>query len=181
MDASQSYWADRSWNAFPGGSLGEYNLPQDLSVVLTQGKGSKVFDTLGREYIDLTMGWGSVMLGHAHPAIGEAVRKQVDLGSNFAYVSQPALELAETMIEAIPCAEKVRFCASGTEATMYAVRFARAFTGRSKIVKFEGAYHGANEVGTMSLFPQQSLDFPKSEPTSAGFPKEVHENTLIAP
>ncbi len=173
--------AARSWNVFPGGSLGEYNLPQDLSIILTHGKGSKVYDTLGREYIDLTMGWGSVMLGHAHAGIAEAVKKQVDLGSNFAYVSQPALELAETMIEAIPCAEKVRFCASGTEATMYAVRFARAFTGRSKIIKFEGAYHGANEIGTLSLFPQKSLDFPKAEPTSAGFLKAVHENTLITP
>jgi len=119
-----SNWASRSWNAFPGGSLGEYNLPQDLSIVLTHGRGSKVYDTLGREYIDLTMGWGSVMLGHAHAGIAEAVKKQVDLGSNFAYVSQPALELAETMIGAIPCAKKVRFCASGTEATMYAARFA---------------------------------------------------------
>ncbi|MBV7331820.1 aspartate aminotransferase family protein [Chloroflexi bacterium TSY] len=176
-----SKWADRSWNAFPGGSLGEYNLPEGLSIVLTHGQGSKVYDTLGREYIDLTMGWGSVMLGHAYTGIAEAVKKQVDLGSNFAYVSQPALELAETMIEAIPCAEKVRFCASGTEATMYAVRFARAFTGRSKIIKFEGAYHGANEIGTMSLFPKQSFDFPQAEPTSAGFLKAVHENTLIVP
>jgi glutamate-1-semialdehyde 2,1-aminomutase len=127
------------------------------------------------------MGWGSVMLGHAHTGIAEAVKKQAELGSNFAYVSQPALELAETMIEAVPCAEKVRFCASGTEATMYAVRFARAFTGRNKIVKFEGAYHGANEIGTMSLFPQMSLDFPQTEPTSAGFLQAVQENTLIAP
>jgi glutamate-1-semialdehyde 2,1-aminomutase len=176
-----SKWAARSWKVFPGGSLGEYNLPQDLSIILTHGKGSKVYDTLGQEYIDLTMGWGSVMLGHAHAGIAEAVKKQADLGSNFAYVSQPALELAETMIEAIPCAEKVRFCASGTEATMYAVCFARAFTGRNKIVKFEGAYHGANEIGTMSLFPQKSLDFPQTEPASAGFLQAVQENTLIAP
>ncbi len=178
---TQTNWADRSWNVFPGGSLGEYDLPPEQSVVLSHGHGSKVFDTLGREYIDLTMGWGSVMLGHAHPAIAEAVIKQVERGSNFAYVSQPALELAETMIEAIPCAEKVRFCASGTEATMYTVRFARAFTGRSKIVKFEGAYHGANEIGTMSLFPQQLRNFPQSEPTSAGFPQNVIDNVLIAP
>jgi glutamate-1-semialdehyde 2,1-aminomutase len=181
MTESQNQWATRSWNVFPGGSLGEYNLPQELSVVLTHGKGSRVYDTLGREFIDLTMGWGSVMLGHAHPGIVSAVKKQVEQGSNFAYVSQPTLELAELMIEAIPCAEKVRFCASGTEATMYMVRFARAFTGRSKIVKFEGAYHGANEIGTMSLFPQKLLDFPNTEPTSAGYLQAVHDNTLIAP
>ncbi len=178
---TQTQWAGRAWNAFPGGSLGEYNLPQDLSIVLTHGQGSKVYDTLGREYIDLTMGWGSVILGHAHNGIAQAVKKQVDQGSNLAYVSQPTLELAEALIEAIPCAEKVRFCASGTEATMYAVRFARAFKNRSKIVKFEGAYHGANEIGTMSLFPRKLLDFPKNEPTSAGFPQNVVDNVLIAP
>ena len=177
----KNQWAERSWNVFPGGSLGEYNLPKELSIVLTHGKGAKVYDTLGREYIDLTMGWGSVMLGHGHEGIAEAVKNQVERGSNFAYVSQPALELAEMMVESIPCAEKVRFCASGTEATMYAVRFARAFAQRSKIVKFEGAYHGANDVGTMSLFPQQLLDFPTREPTSAGFPQAVSDNILVAP
>ncbi len=181
MTLTSNNWAKRSWNVFPGGSLGEYNLPQALSIVLTHGKGSKVYDTQGHEYIDLTMGWGSILLGHADKEIVEAVKKQVERGSNFAYVSQPTLELAEELIQAIPCAEKVRFCASGTEATMYAVRLARAFKGRSKIVKFEGAYHGANEIGTMSLFPQKSLDFPQPEPTSAGFPQGAVDNTLIAP
>lgn len=149
--------------------------------MLTHGKGSKVYDTRKREFIDLTMGWGSVILGHSHPSISTAVKRQVELGSNFAYVSRPTLELAEALIEAIPCAEKVRFCASGTEATMHAVRFARAFTGRSKIVKFEGAYHGANEFGSLSLFPQKLLDFPTAEPTSAGIPRSTAENVLIAP
>jgi glutamate-1-semialdehyde 2,1-aminomutase len=181
MPQPADQWASRSWNVFPGGSLGEYNLPQELAVVLTHGQGSKVYDTLGREFIDLTMGWGSVMLGHAHKGIAAAVRKQVELGSNFAYISRPTLELAERMVEAIPCAEKVRFCASGTEATMYSTRFARAFTGRSKIIKFEGAYHGANAVGTLSLFPQKLLNFPTAEPTSAGFLKSAYDNTLIAP
>lgn len=174
-------WPQRSHAVFPGGSLGEYNLPPELTRVLTHGNGCRVHDTEGREYIDLTMGWGSVMLGHAHPAVVEAVQRQVALGANFSYVTVPAVELAETMIEAIPCAEQVRFCASGTEATMYAVRFARAFMQRDKIVKFEGAYHGANEFGSVSLFPQKLLDFPASEPTSAGIPKAESENILIAP
>lgn len=181
MTASSNEWGRRSWNVFPGGSLGEYNLPRELSIVLSHGKGSKVYDADGTEYIDFTMGWGSVILGHAHPGICERVREQVERGSNFSYVSKPALELAEELVRAVPCAEKVRFCASGTEATMYAVRFARAFTGRDKIVKFEGAYHGGNEFGSISLFPQKLLDFPTANPTSAGVPKSACREVLIAP
>jgi glutamate-1-semialdehyde 2,1-aminomutase len=127
------------------------------------------------------MGWGSVILGHGHQKIYEAVVRQAEQGSNFSYVSGPALELAEELVRAVPCAEKVRFCASGTEATMYAVRFARAFKGREKIVKFEGAYHGGNEFGTISLFPQQLYHFPTANPTSAGIPKATCNEVLIAP
>ena len=171
----------RSWQVFPGGSLGEYNLPPELSIVLSHGAGSRVYDSEGAEYIDFTMGWGSAILGHAHPKLCEAVQKQVMLGSNFSYVSKPALELAEELVRAVPCARKVRFCASGTEATMYAVRFARAFTGRDMIVKFEGAYHGANEFGSISLFPQKLLDFPTANPTSAGITQNTCSEVLVAP
>ena len=181
MKDSANEWSQRSWRVFPGGSLGEYNLPRELSIVLSRGKGARVYDTTGREFIDLTMGWGSVILGHGHRKIYEAVVRQAEQGSNFSYVSGPALELAEELVRAVPCAEKVRFCASGTEATMYAVRFARAFKGREKIVKFEGAYHGGNEFGTISLFPQQLLDFPTVNPTSAGIPKATCNDVLIAP
>src|SRR5262249_32744881 len=73
------------------------------------------------------------------------------------------------------------FCASGTEATSYAVRLARAFTGRAKILKFEGAYHGANEIGTLSLFPRRMFEFPRGEPTSAGFPEAALADILVAP
>lgn len=181
MESVQNEWARRSWELFPGGSLGEYNVPRELSLVLSRGRGARVFDTAGRDFVDFTMGWGSVILGHAHPRITEAVKTQVGLGSNFSYVTSRALELAEELRRAVPCAEKVRFCASGTEATMYAVRFARAFKGRDKIVKFEGAYHGGNEFGAMSLFPQQLLDFPAPEPTSAGITKATRADILIAP
>jgi len=181
MKEAASEWAWRSWEVFPGGSLGEYNLPRELSVVLTRGQGARVYDAAGKEFIDFTMGWGSVILGHGHQKVYEAVVRQAEQGSNFSYVSGPALELAEELVRAVPCAEKVRFCASGTEATMYAVRFARAYKGREKIVKFEGAYHGANEFGTISLFPQQLYDFPAANPTSAGIPKAACDEVLIAP
>jgi glutamate-1-semialdehyde 2,1-aminomutase len=173
--------SDRSWAVFPAGSLGEYNLPRELSVVLARGEGASVWDTDGRAYTDFTMGWGSVLLGHAHPAIVTAVRRQAGLGSNFASVSAPALELAEELARAVPCCERLRFCASGTEAAAYAVRLARAFTGRSRILKFEGAYHGANEIGTVSLFPRRLLDFPRGEPTSAGVTAGAVADILVAP
>jgi glutamate-1-semialdehyde 2,1-aminomutase len=181
MKEPENEWSRRSWKVFPGGCLGEYNLPQELSVVLTRGQGARVYDTTGKEFIDFTMGWGSVILGHGHPGITEAVKKQAEQGSNFSYVSGPALELAEELVRAVPCAEKVRFCASGTEATMYAVRFARAFKRRDKIVKFEGAYHGANEFGAISLFPQELVDFPTPKPTSAGITEAARDDVLIAP
>jgi glutamate-1-semialdehyde 2,1-aminomutase len=173
--------AARSLAVFPGGSLGEYNLPPELAVVLARGEGAAVWDTDGRRFTDFTMGWGSVILGHAHPAVVEAVRAQVALGSNFAYVSAPALALAEELTRAVACAERVRFCASGTEAAAYAVRLARAATRRPKVVKFEGAYHGANEIGVVSLFPTGRVPFPAGEPTSAGLSAGTVADILVAP
>ena len=125
--------SERAWALFPAGSPGEYNLPRELTVVLSRGQGATVWDTDGRAFTDFTMGWGSVLLGHAHPAIVEAVRRRAALGSNFAYLTDAALELAEELSRAVPCAERLRFCASGTEATAYAGQLARAYTGRSRI------------------------------------------------
>jgi glutamate-1-semialdehyde 2,1-aminomutase len=173
--------SQRSLAVFPGGSLGEYNLPPELAVVLARGEGAAVWDTDGRRFSDFTMGWGSVLLGHAHPRVAEAVARQSGRGANFAYVTEPALELAEELRRAVACAERVRFCASGTEATAYAVRLARAWTSRPRVLKFEGAYHGANEIGTVSLFPSRLLDFPAGEPTSAGLSAGAVADVLVAP
>jgi len=173
--------SERSLALFPAGSLGEYNLPPELVRVLVRGDGAAVWDSEGRRYTDFTMGWGSVLLGHAHPAVVEAVRRRAGLGSNFAYVTEPALELAEELVRAVPCAERIRFCASGTEATGYAVRLARAYTGRPRVLKFEGAYHGGNAIGTVSLFPSRLLNFPKGEPTSAGLTPGTVADILVAP
>ena len=172
---------DRSFKLFPGGSFGEFNIPRELSTVLSHGKGSKVYDVFGKEFIDYSISWGSVILGHAHPAITEAVRNQIEKGSSFSYVNEVALELAEELHRAIPCAEKIRYAASGTEATFYCLRFARAYTGRPKVLKFEGAYHGAHDIGVISLFPKKLYPFPTPEPTSAGITQRVQEDVLVAP
>ncbi|MGA3248883.1 MAG: aminotransferase class III-fold pyridoxal phosphate-dependent enzyme [Paraburkholderia sp.] len=171
----------RALGVFPGGiSNGEFGLPHDALLTIRSGRGSRLWDTDGRELIDFSMGWGSCLVGHACPEVVEAVREQAAKGSNFAYLNEPVLELAEEISRISPAAEHLRFCASGTEATMYCQQLARAFTGRPKILKFEGAYHGANAAGVTSLFSQKNLAFPTPERTSAGLPSVEYE-LLVAP
>jgi glutamate-1-semialdehyde 2,1-aminomutase len=172
---------ERALAAFTGGiSNGEYGLEADDLVVMERGQGCRLWDTEGREYLDFSMAWGSCLIGHARPEVVEAVRKQAPLGSNFAFLNTQVLQLAEEIRALSAAAERLRFCASGTEATMYCQRVARGYTGRRKILKFEGAYHGANETGVTSLFPNQMLDFPTPELTSAGTP-HVADLLLVAP
>lgn len=173
--------AQRALAVFPGGSLGESSTPADLLVVLARGEGATVWDTNGQARPDFTMGWGSVILGHAHLAVTEAVQRQAPRGANFSHVNEEAIELAEELVGALPCAEQVRFCASGGEATGYAVAVARAFMRRQKILKFEGAYHGAHDIGTLSLYPQQLLNFPQAEAMSDATTPRGAEDVLIAP
>jgi glutamate-1-semialdehyde 2,1-aminomutase len=120
-----------------------------------------------------------VLIGHARPEVVEAVTAQAALGSNFAYVNEHSLGLAEEIIRLSAACVALRFCASGTEATMYCQRLARAFSGRARILKFEGAYHGADETGVTSLFPTKFRDFPEPDPTSAGI--DVADRVLVAP
>ena len=171
----------RALEAFPAGiSNGEFGLPPEALVVLERGKGARLWDANGREHLDFSLGWGSCLVGHACPEVVEAVMRQVPNGSNFSYLNTQVLALAEEIRRVSPASERLRFCASGTEATMYCQRLARAFTGKPKILKFEGAYHGANEAGVTSLFPSKRLDFPQPEHTSAGTPS-VDRELLVAP
>ena len=171
----------RSLRVFPGGSNGEFNLPPELGIVISQGSGCELRDTTGASYLDFSIGWGSVLVGHARPEVTESVTRQAALGANFAYVNENSLALGEEICRLSPACERVRFCASGTEATMYCQRLARAYTERRRILKFEGAYHGANEVGVTSLFPHRLLDFPRPDPSSAGIPPAVADDILVAP
>lgn len=173
--------AARAQDVFPAGSNGEFNIPPGMSIVVERGDGCRLWDTEGREFLDFSMGWGSVLPGHAQPDVVAAATRQAALGTNFAHVNRPALELAEEIRRLSPAARRVRFCASGTEATMYCQRLARAFTGRPLILKFEGAYHGANEIGVTSLFPQRSLDYPAPDPSSAGIAPVVQDQVIVAP
>jgi glutamate-1-semialdehyde 2,1-aminomutase len=146
--------AARALAAFPAGiSNGEFGLPSDTLVAIERGEGARLWDTDGKEYLDFSIGWGSALVGHARPEVVEAVVQQAPRGSNFAYLNANALALAEEIKRVSPAAEHLRFCASGTEAMMYCARLARAFAGKPKLLKFEGAYHGANEPVLRACFP----------------------------
>ena len=122
---------NRALGVFPAGiSNGEYGLPEERIVVIEKGVGCRLWDTRGREFLDFSMAWGACLVGHAHPEIVEAISAQAPNGSNFAYLNSHVLALAEEIQRISPAAERLRFCASGTEATMYCQRLARATTSR---------------------------------------------------
>lgn len=173
--------AQRALDTFPGGiANGEYGLNPEQLIMIERGEGCRLWDTSGNEILDFSIGWGSCLVGHACTEVVKAVRAQALDGSNFAYLNPHALAVGEEIRRISPAAEKLRFCASGTEATSYCVRLARAFTGRPKILKFEGAYHGANIEGVTSLFASGHVDMPEPELTSAGTPSAT-DTLLVAP
>ena len=150
-------------------------------MVLARGRGSRVWDVSGHEYIDYLLGSGPMLVGHAHPEVVAAVREQLELGSTFFANNEHAILLAEEISKAMPCAEKVRFCSSGTEATLYAMRVARAFRRRDRILKFEGGFHGMHDYAVMGMSPQTPGDFPTAVADSAGIPQAVASTMLVAP
>jgi glutamate-1-semialdehyde 2,1-aminomutase len=122
-----------------------------------------------------------MLVGHAHPDVTEAVLAQVPLGSTYFTNNRPGILLAEAVVDAVACAEQVRFVSSGTEADLYAMRLARAFRRRDKILKFEGGYHGMGDAALMSLAPSRPGNFPRPVPDSAGIPASVQDDILVAP
>ncbi len=167
---------EKAQNYLPGGSFG--NAPE---FVIVEGKGGRVRDASGREYVDYLLGSGPMLLGHNHPEVMEAVRAQLERGATFFANSPPGILLAEAICKAMPCAEKVRYTSSGSEATLYAMRAVRAFRGRSKILKFEGGYHGMNEYALMSLAPKRHANGTSPIPDSAGIPAVIEDEILVAP
>jgi len=166
----------------PGGTFGSFALDASVDFVIKNGKGSKVYDTDGREYIDCVNGSGPMLLGHAHPDVVNALQEAVQWPSNSYLLNERGIALAEQMVSAIPCAEQIKYGVTGSDATLYAMRIARAYTGRDKILKFEGGFLGGNEYALMSTRPSKPLpDFPASRPDSAGIPKVLENEVLIAP
>src|SRR6266404_637356 len=165
----------------PGGVLGSSRFPDDLRFVVKRGSGSKLWDMSGREYIDFLLGSGPMILGHAHPAVVAAVRDQLEHGTTYFMVNEPIIKLADELVRAVPCAEQVRFTSTGTEATFFALRAARAWRKREKVMKFEGGYHGSHDYALMSSSPRSPKAFPAATPDSAGIPHVISGEVLIAP
>src|SRR5262245_32097534 len=165
----------------PGGSNGNVTLPPEQAFVIAAGQGTRVYDVEGHCWIDYLLGSGPMILGHAHPEVVAAVQEQLTKGSTFFYLHEKAIQLAEAIVDAMPCAEQVRFTSSGTEATFFALRVARAFRGRDKILKFEGAFHGSHDYAMMSTEGQPPTEFPRAVRGSAGIPQSLENEVLIAP
>src|SRR5918996_870523 len=130
---------------------------------------------------DLLQRAARVLLGHAHPAVVGAVQRQMERGTSYFVVNEPAIRLAEEIVAAVPCAEQVRYTASGSEATFFALRVARAFRKRDKIMKFEGGWHGTHDYGAMSVSTRSPKAFPSPTFDSAGIPHVLGDTVLVAP
>ncbi|MGI9648572.1 MAG: aspartate aminotransferase family protein [Acidimicrobiia bacterium] len=139
-------WFDRALAAMVNGvSSGWRYWGPDETIVLSRGEGSHLFDSDGKKYIDYHCGFGPIILGHADPDVTAAVAEAAASGTTFAFTQEREILAAETVKQAVPWVEKLRFTNTGTEATMHAVRLARGFTARDVVIKFEGTYHGAHD------------------------------------
>lgn len=168
---------DLAQRVLPAGSFG--NMAADL--VIREGHAGRVTDINGREYVDFLLGSGPMYVGHGHPEVVEAVRDQIGRGFTFFANNENGIRLAAELVDAVPCAEQVRFVSSGTEADALAMRIARAFRGRDKILKFEGGFHGISDPAMMSWAPKRPGNFPQAVPDSPGIPRSVAQDVIIAP
>jgi glutamate-1-semialdehyde 2,1-aminomutase len=178
---NQPLLLDKAENYLPGACLGMMHLPADIRMVMVRGQGSKIYDAAGTEYIDYMLGSGPLLLGHGRPEIVDAVQRQAALGSTFFALNEPAVLLAEKMVKAVPCGEAMRFQTTGSEATFAAVRLARALTGKDKVLKFEGGWHGGHDLGQLSGTPAEPPPFPEAVPDCDGVPGSARGDVLVAP
>ena len=178
----QSELYDIAERTLPGAGLGGYSLPPDLRFVVASGRGSRLTAVDGREFIDYVGGAGANVLGHCHPAVVEAVQRQAARCLHvFGTLNDVAIELAQVLVETIPCAQKIIFTTTGSEATAYAMRVARAATGRERVLKFEGAYHGNHDYASFSQFPTAAANYPMATADSGGVPRPLADTMLVAP
>jgi len=171
----------RSQALMPGGvnsPVRAYKAVGGTPPAIDRGAGAYLWDVDGRQYVDYVGSWGPLILGHAHPAVVEAVKRAAEKGTTFGAPTELEADLAELVIEAVPSIEMVRFVSSGTEATMSALRLARGATGRDKIVKFAGGYHGHADY---LLATAGSGVLTMGHPDSPGVPAASAAATIVAP
>jgi glutamate-1-semialdehyde 2,1-aminomutase len=170
---------ERAKRVIPGGvnsTVRAFKGVGGTPVFIRSAAGCRLTDVDGNSYIDYVMSWGPLILGHAHPAVVEAVRSTAERGTSFGAPTDLESELAEMIVAMVPSAEKVRFCSSGTEATMCALRLARGVTGREKIVKFAGCYHGGTDALLVSA---GSSALTIGKPDSAGVTRGTVADTIV--
>ena len=148
-------------------------------IYIDSADGGTMTDVDGNTYIDMTMGFGPCVLGHRPPAVTAALAAQLENGWHFGIPNAQQVELAELVEEASPCADKVVFCNTGTEATMYAMRAARAFTGKPKIASFAGSYHGAHDYALIHANPNSPRSKPIGMSVGNGIPDAIREETML--
>lgn len=169
---------ERAGKLIPGGVNSPVRAFEPYPFFTASAKGSRLTDVDGREYIDYCLGYGPLILGHANAEVIGAVREQLGRGTLYGTPSEQEVEFAELICKVVPSAEMVRLVSTGTEATMSAIRLARGFTGRKKIIKFEGCYHGAHDAVLVKA-GSGATTFGMSD--SLGVPEETAKNTVVVP
>jgi glutamate-1-semialdehyde 2,1-aminomutase len=167
----------RALNSLPGGNTRTTVFMKPFPIYAASGAGCRVTDLDGNEYIDCINNFTSLIHGHAHPALIEAATRQLALGSAFGMPTESEVDLAELLAARLPSVDQVRFANSGTEAVMMALKAARAYTGRPKIAKCEGAYHGSYDYAEVSLDPTPAA-WGGNAPVSVAYAKGTPENVL---
>jgi glutamate-1-semialdehyde 2,1-aminomutase len=175
----------RALNTLPGGTNSNFRAWGEDTIYVDRGKGGTVWDIDGNEYIDLRMGYGPVILGHGDDRVDDYVNEQMRKGVSFSLTSEDEVRAMELVCELTGWVERARMTVSGTEATMHAMRIARGYTGREKIVKFEGQYHGVHDYALISVGPDDmselgDLDAPVALAWGRGIPAAVAQTMIPA-
>jgi len=175
----------RAEASLPLGVASSFQAVPPYPLFISRAEGSSIWDLDGNEYTDFHMAFGSLLVGHSHPVLTEALRKQIGDGLLYSLPCADNVYVAEELVRRFAPLEQVRFCNSGTEATMESLRLARAHTHRDKIVKIEGSYHGHHDAVMMSTKPYAKdagpYERPNTVPATKGIPADVTGNTIIAP
>ena len=166
---------ERAHKVLPSGITHDARYLDPYSIHVARAKGARKWDVDGNEYVDYFGGHGAMLLGHSHPAVVEAVKRQMELGTHYGSSHELEVRWAELVCELTPCAEKVRFTASGTEASHMAIRLARAYTGKDKIVRFIGHFHGWHDNVTAGAGATYDGG------TTPGVPQDVSALSIVMP
>jgi glutamate-1-semialdehyde 2,1-aminomutase len=176
---------ERAVKVMPGGTTRTTTYFDPYPLYIARGEGCRIWDVDGTERLDMLGNYTAMILGHSHPKVVEAVARQVARGTAFAAANPIEVELASLLCSRVPSLDAVRFCNSGTEATMFAMRVARAFTGRPKIARIEGGYHGTHDYAEVSTHPDVTAagppEAPQAQPDSIGTPAWALEDVVVLP